>query len=164
MWEIIGALLVGCVVSGVVPLVNAELLVVAAAVAVPPAALPLVVAASTVGQMISKTLLFSLARWAPTRLPDRATARLDRAVEAVRDRGGAAGSLMFVSALVGLPPFYGLSLAAGVLGMPLALFLATGTAGRAVRFAALAWAAHFLGVGTAEMMAAGTVVDLLPGH
>lgn len=163
MWEIISALLVGCVVSGVVPLVNAELLVVAAAVAVPPAALPLVVAASTVGQMVSKTLLFGLARWAPRRLPDRATVRLERAVEAVRERGGAAGSLLFVSAFVGLPPFYGLSLAAGVLGMPLALFLATGAAGRALRFATLAWAAHYLGAGTAEMLADGVLGALFAG-
>lgn len=163
MLEILGALLFGCVVSGVVPLVNAELLVVAAAVAVPPAALPLVVVASTVGQMVSKTLLFGLARWAPAKLPDRATARLDRAVEAVRERGGTAGTLLFASALVGLPPFYGLSLAAGVLGMPLPLFLATGTSGRALRFAGIAWSAHYLGAGTAELLADDMIAAVLRG-
>lgn len=164
MWEILGGLFVGSVVSGVVPLVNAELLCVAAAVAVPVAGLPLVVAASTVGQMISKAVLFALARSAPSRLPKRAAARLDKAVDAVRSRGGAAASLVFVSALVGLPPFYGISLAAGALRMRLAWFLATGTAGRAIRFAILAWTAHALGEGAAELMAADFVSSFLPGN
>lgn len=164
MWEILGGLFVGSVVSGVVPLVNAELLCVAAAVAVPMAGVPLVVAASTVGQMIAKVVLFVLARSAPARLPKKAAARLDKAVEAVRARGGAAGSLVFVSAVVGLPPFYGVSLAAGALGMRLWTFILTGTAGRAVRFAVLAWAAHALGEGTAELLATDFVGALIPGR
>ncbi|MEQ9568769.1 MAG: hypothetical protein RLN75_01155 [Longimicrobiales bacterium] len=164
MWEILGGLFVGSIVSGVVPLVNAELICVAAAVAVPFAGLPLVVAASTVGQMIAKVVLFALARSAPSRLPKKAAARLDKAVEAVRERGGAAGSLVFVSAVVGLPPFYGVSLAAGALGMRLSTFLLTGTAGRAIRFAVLAWTAHALGEGTAELLATDLVGTLIPGN
>lgn len=164
MWEILGGLFVGSVVSGVVPLVNAELICVAAAVAVPVAGLPLVVAASTVGQMISKTVLFALARTGPSRLPKKAAARLEKAVEAVRARGGAAASLVFVSALVGLPPFYGVSLAAGALGMRTSSFIATGTAGRAIRFAALAWTAHALGEGTAQLLATDFVGTLIPGN
>lgn len=163
MWEILGSLLIGCVVSGVVPVVNAELLVVAAAVAVPAVGIPGVVLASTGGQMLGKTLLFGLARWAPGRLPARARRRLDRAVTSVSARGGAAGSLVFASAAVGFPPFYGVSLAGGALGMRTRTFLLTGTAGRALRFAAIAWAAHALGVGTAELLATDFLATLLPG-
>ena len=43
MWEILGALLIGTAISVIVPIVNAELLVAAAAVAVPAVGLPLVV-------------------------------------------------------------------------------------------------------------------------
>lgn len=151
MWEILGALLVGTAISGIVPIVNAELLVAAAAVALPAVGLPLVVAVSTVGQMVTKTLLFALARWAPSKLPRKARAALDRASEAVSAREGGAGSLVFTSAAIGLPPFYGVSLACGVVRMRLVTFLVAGGAGRAVRFGCLAWAAHHLGASGADL-------------
>jgi membrane protein YqaA with SNARE-associated domain len=47
----------------------------------------------------------------------------------------AAGALVFVSALTGLPPFAVLSVLAGQLRMSLALFLGLGFAGRWLRFA-----------------------------
>jgi membrane protein YqaA with SNARE-associated domain len=150
MWEILGGLLIGTVVSGVVPVVNAELLVAGAAVAAPSIGVPLVAAVSTVGQMMSKTLLFGVARWTPGRLPDKARARLERASEALARRGGAVGPLVFTSAAVGLPPFYGVSLAAGALGMRLRTFLVSGGVGRLVRFGALAWAARHVGAGLLE--------------
>jgi len=150
MWEILGGLLVGTVVSGVVPVVNAELLVAGAAVAAPAVGVPLVAAVSTVGQMISKTLLFSLARWAPGRLPEKARTALERAAQAVERRGGTASTLVFTSAAVGLPPFYGVSLAAGALGMRLRTFVFSGGIGRLLRFGALAWAARWVGAGFLE--------------
>lgn len=145
MWEILAGLLVGMAVSGVVPLVNAEFLVIGAAVAVPGHGVPLVVAVAAAGQMFTKTLLFGLARWAPSRLPAKARAALDRATAALTEREGAAGSLVFTSASLGLPPFYGVSLACGALRMRLRTFLLAGGAGRIVRFGALAWLAHRLG-------------------
>ena len=147
MWEILGGLLIGTAVSGILPLVNAELLVVGAALAAPAVGVPLVVAVSTCGQMLTKTLLFALARWAPGRLPVRARAVLDRASGAVAARGGAASSLVFASAAIGVPPFYGVSLAAGALGMRLGSFLLSGGMGRVLRFGALACAARFIGQG-----------------
>lgn len=92
MWEILGALLIGTAISGIVPIVNAELLVVTAAVAVPAVGVPLVALVSTAGQMITKTLLFALARWAPSRLPAKGRAAMDRAAAAVSTREGSAGS------------------------------------------------------------------------
>jgi len=147
MWEILGGLLVGTVVSGVVPIVNAELLVAGAAVAAPGVGVVLLAMVSAVGQMISKTLLFSVARWAPARLPVKAREQLERASRAVERRGGAASSMVFTSAAVGLPPFYGISLAAGALGMRLRTFVVSGGIGRLLRFGALAWAARYVGAG-----------------
>ncbi|MEJ2207035.1 MAG: hypothetical protein P8170_23375 [Gemmatimonadota bacterium] len=147
MWEILGGLLAGTAVSGIVPLVNAELLVVAAAVAAPGLGVPLVVAVSTAGQMSTKTLLYGLARWAPNRLPSRARGALERASGAIADRGGAARSLVFASAALGVPPFYGVSLAAGALGMRLRAFLWSGSVGRLVRFGVIAWGARWIGEG-----------------
>jgi membrane protein YqaA with SNARE-associated domain len=148
----LGGLLVGTAISGVLPIVNAELLVAAAAIAAPGIGVPIVAAVSATGQMISKTLLFSLARWAPSRLPARARSILERSSQSVASRGGAAGSLVFTSAAVGLPPFYVVSLAAGALGMRLRTFVLPGGAGRLVRFGALAWAARHVGGGLLEAL------------
>ncbi len=151
--EILGGLLVGAAVSGVVPVINAELLVAGAVVGAPHLSIPVVAFVSATGQMITKTTLFLLARWAPHRLTGKARAALDRASQAVAARGGAAGSLVFASALTGLPPFFGVSLAAGAVGMRLRSFLATGGVGRVVRFAIIAWAAREVGGGAAEVLA-----------
>lgn len=139
MWEVLGGLLVASAVSGVVPLVNAELLVVTAAAALPAIAMPLVAVASTLGQMSTKFTLFALARWAPSRLPETARRRLDRASGPLAARGGAVWSLVFASAATGIPPFYGVSLAAGTLGIRPFSFITGGSCGRLVRFGALAW-------------------------
>ena len=142
MWEILGGLLIGTAVSGLVPLVNAELLVTGAAIAAPGVGVPIVAAVSAVGQMLTKTLLFGVARWAPSRLPLKARSALERASQAVASRGSAADSVVFTSAAVGLPPFFGISLAAGAVGMSLRRFVISGGAGRLVRFGVLAWAAR----------------------
>ena len=163
MWEILTGLLVGTAVSGVLPLVSAELLVVAAAAAVPGLAVPLVAAVSAIGQMSAKTLLFSLARWAPAKLPVKARARIEKASEAVSERGGAASSIVFTSATLGFPPFYGVSLACGTLQMPLLPFILSGTAGRVVRFGVLAWAGHKFGVPAIALLAERGFASFLVG-
>lgn len=144
MLETLAGLFLATAVSGVVPLVNAEVLVMAAAAALPMALLPVVVVVSVAGQMITKTWLFALARWAPQRLPRRGQAALDRAAATLARRRGTASSVVFASAAVGLPPFYGVSLASGVLGMRLPTFVLSGSAGRAIRFGVLAWVGHGL--------------------
>jgi membrane protein YqaA with SNARE-associated domain len=138
MWEILGGLLVATAISGIVPVVNAEILVVAAAAALPGIGIPLVAIVSTVGQMAAKTSLFALARWAPTRLPTRARNALARSTEALARREGKVNGVVFTSAATGLPPFYGTSLATGALGIRLSSFLLAGGAGRLLRFSVLA--------------------------
>ena len=153
----------GTVVSGVIPLINAELLVVGAAAVATGPWVPIVAAVSTLGQMITKTILFALARWAPSRLPANVARRLEAASRVVRERGGGAGSLVFTSALVGLPPFYGVSLACGALHMKLATFVWTGTAGRSVRFGILAGAGWCFGSGALDRLADSAWAALLFG-
>ena len=156
MVEILVGLFAATAVSGIVPLVNAELLVLAAAAAVPAAGVPLVALVSTVGQMVTKGVLFGLARWAPGRLPQRAQEALEKPCAAVRERGKTVGTLMFTSAATGIPPFYGVSLAAGAVGVNLAGFLITGSLGRFVRFGVLAWLGHTLGEEAADLLASSS--------
>ncbi len=133
------AALSGAVVSSLVPLVNAELLLMGLAVAYPASA-PLLVVVMAAGQMAGKSVLFlgggrltrsslqaRLARW-----------RLDGRTR----RAGA--PLVGVSAFTGLPPFYLVSVAAPALGVPFRTFFAAGLAGRLLRFAALVAVPHLL--------------------
>lgn len=154
MVEILVGLILATAVSGIVPVVNAELLVVTAAAALPAVGVPLVALASTLGQMSTKFSLFALARWAPSRLPAKAERALDRAARPLRERDGAVSGIVFTSAATGIPPFYGISLAAGALGMRTSSFLASGSLGRLVRFAALAWIGRELGSEAVEVMGA----------
>ena len=138
---VLASAFVASVASGLVPFVNAEVVVVAAAVAVPRSQVWLVVGVCSLGQMIAKALLYGLARWLPQRLPARAVRHLERASEKSRRIEQAGWPLILVSAIVGLPPFYAISLAAGIMRVNFAAFLVIGLAGRAIRFAILAYGA-----------------------
>jgi membrane protein YqaA with SNARE-associated domain len=148
--EIMIGLFVGSVVSGIAPFVNAELMVVAAAAALPEAAIPLVAAVSAGGQMATKTAVYGVARWIPARLPTRARAALAAMSDRLARRTGALVPLVFISASVGLPPFYGVSLACGALRVRLSVFVGLGLLGRAVRFLVLAYGGHQGGQRLAE--------------
>ena len=87
---------------------------------------------------------------APTRLSARGRSLLERASLPLSKREGAVGSVVFTSAATGLPPFYGVSLASGAVGMRMSAFVLTGSAGRFLRFSALAWFGRRLGSSTLE--------------
>jgi membrane protein YqaA with SNARE-associated domain len=123
-----------CIVSAVIPVANAELYLLSAAALAPrELALPLAVAGA-LGQMVGKTLMYLAGRGA-VRLPGT---RMRRALEQVRtqykDRGAIGGVVLFTSAAAGLPPFYIVAVAAGVVRVPIAQFVTIGLIGRAIRF------------------------------
>jgi len=128
--------------SGFLPFVNAEACLLSTAV-LTPTAQPLAVAlAATCGQMCAKGLLF-LAGRGVLQLPlGRHAAHVESA--AARLRGRRSHAIVFASALTGLPPFYVISIAAGLLQMRLSSFLCIGTGGRLLRFSALAFAPRLL--------------------
>ena len=163
MVELLGGLLIASAISGVVPVVNAELLVLAAAATMPLAGLPLVAAAATGGQMAAKTTLFAVARWVPSKLPKKARSALDRASGRVATHRRGPASLVFASAASGFPPFYGVSLACGALGVRLRTFVIMGCAGRALRFGALAWIGGRFGGHALEFFTASTAAAVIGG-
>jgi membrane protein YqaA with SNARE-associated domain len=137
---IYSATLVIAVISGLVPVVNGELYLIGAILLVDdPRAALLLGALVAVGQMIAKVGLYYAARGASQL--GRRTRLGDKLVEAqllVERWRGKPLTLLGVSALTGLPPFYLVSLLAGVVGIRLGTFVAIGLAGRLVRFVALA--------------------------
>lgn len=134
------ATLIVSVLSGLVPVVNGELYLIAAILVAGDPAVAIVLAVLVaIGQMIAKIGLYHAARGA-TEL-GRATrfgAKLERAQLLVARWRGKPLTLLFVSAVTGLPPFYLVSLLAGVVGIRFSTFLLLGLLGRVIRFVALA--------------------------
>jgi len=135
----IGAALT-CALGGVLPWVSSELVVLGAAVLLPPVTLPMLIVACAVGQMSSKTLVYGVTRWAPHLLPARARAFLARA-ERYRGRRPLLVGAVFAGSAVSLPPFYLVTLASGLLRVPFPLFVLAGLCGTSVRYSFLVWAA-----------------------
>ncbi len=139
---IYGGTLVVCFVGGLVPVVNTEIWLVTVTLLVSsPAPLPAVVVLAAVGQMLAKSLLFVTARGAASLPSGRHRERIERARVAIA-RWRSRPALLFVSASVGIPPFYVITLLAGGLGVRFRTFAAIGFLGRVARFGvvvALAW-------------------------
>lgn len=125
------------VASGLFPWINGELLVAGAAVVVPPEQLPLLILAATAGQLGAKGGIYAVARWAPERLPARARTLMEKYGHRGRGRRTATAAVLS-GAAVGLPPFYLVTLAAGVLRLPVALFGVASTLGLIARYAVVA--------------------------
>jgi membrane protein YqaA with SNARE-associated domain len=124
-----------CLVSAVVPVVNAEAyLLGVGALASREALVPLVLL-SALGQMSGKACLYLSGRGV-LRLPlARRRARLQELHARLTQHPRSTGAVLFASALVGLPPFYATSIVAGMLRARPAAFLVLGFVGRALRFA-----------------------------
>jgi len=133
------------VVSAVLPWVNAEVLMLSAVPLVDtPLGLGALVCAVTAGQMTGKGAMF----WVARRAKGTRAARLDSALTqwrtyAVRRPRSTVG-IMLVSAVFGLPPFYLVSMAAGVLGVAFGRFLAIGSLGRLIHFGTIAFVPHMV--------------------
>ena len=97
---------------------------------------PLAIAA-TLGQMIAKTALYAGGQRLANALPAPRRARVDRACAAFASRPRLQNATLLASAIVGMPPFYVVTLAYGVLRLPFTTFVTLGTIGRAIRFSAI---------------------------
>ena len=125
--------LVVAVLSGLIPLINIEAYLLAVAALTPSSAWP-VILITTGGQMAAKTILYHGGKHGIRPWTNRFRKKLDRAEKAMRQRPAGPDAVVFTSALTGFPPFYGVSVMAGVLGIPLARFLLVATLPRLVRF------------------------------
>jgi membrane protein YqaA with SNARE-associated domain len=125
------------IASGLLPFVNAELFVVFLGTVARGPMLPLLLVLATLGHMIGKALLY-LAGRGVDRLPAGA---FRRRIEAARTRasahGAVEGTVVLASAAIGFPPFYLVTVAAGVMGFRFLHFFLLGFAGRLLRFGAL---------------------------
>ena len=135
-----------CALGGFLPWISAEVVVVGAAFALPPGQLPALVLLCATAQVSAKLVVYELARWAPQRLPKRGQALLAK-TERFGERRVLLGVMSFTGALVSLPPFYLITLAAGTLKSPMAVFGIAAFLGTVGRYGALVWAAVRAGAG-----------------
>jgi len=143
-WLIILGTFVYCIGSAVIPVMHAEAYLITASALTPPALAWAMVIAATAGQMVGKVAMYWAGRGA-LRLPSE---RMRRRLAAVRARyeghRGVGNGLIFLSASSGLPPFYVIAVAAGMLRVPLGSFISFGTAGRFLRFAVAVLLPHLI--------------------
>lgn len=127
------------IVSGLVPVVNIEAYLVSVALLAPQAGWPIVMIA-TLGQMVAKYVLYVSGRDGLRPRAGRYTARLENVGRQMREHRLGTFSVVALSALLGVPPFYAVSVMAGVLRLPLPRFMVVAGVCRVVRFAAVFYA------------------------
>lgn len=136
---IYAATLVVATLSGLIPVVNAELYLIGVAIATNDPWLAVILGLIVaLGQMIGKALIYQASRGASNFAAKKRAGSIHRAralVERWRDKPLI---LTFVSATAGLPPFFIVSILAGLLEIRFRSFLILGFAGRSVRFVTIA--------------------------
>jgi membrane protein YqaA with SNARE-associated domain len=133
-----------CLVSAVLPVVSAEVYLLGVGAVLSPDAVVPVVLLSALGQMTGKACLYASGRGL-LRLPlGRHQQRLDRLHARLLQSQGRTGALLFASAFLGLPPFYAVSIVAGMLRVGFGSFLFCGFVGRTLRFAVVVLAPQLL--------------------
>jgi membrane protein YqaA with SNARE-associated domain len=128
------------IVSALVPWVNGEVLLLSfSALARSPFDLVCLVLLASAGQMAGKCALYWAGRGTLRFRLDRAS----RMVASWRERFNRAPSkhlcLVFISSALGIPPFYVISVLAGVFRIGFGQFVGVGLCGRLVRFGTLAF-------------------------
>jgi len=123
-------------VSGIIPFVlNIELYLLAVA-ALTDASLVPIVGLATAGQTIAKVILYLVGKGALNIKWVRKSAA-SKAAGAFAKRPGSGLGIVAVSAVVGLPPLYGVALVAGSLRLPVVAFTVLIVIGRLIRFSGI---------------------------
>ena len=134
----LGSVVIGFV-SGLVPVVNSEIYLLAVStLAGKPALLP-VAALTSLGQMLGKTLLFYAGRGVikiPTRKYENKMEAVKRKFEQWQHK---TDLFIFLSAFAGFPPFYIVSVVGGAMNINFARFFVAGIIGRTIRFAVIVY-------------------------
>ena len=132
------ALLGGALLSSLVPVINAEALVLAGALTASPALGLTVTLVVTVGQVAGKVVLYRGGRGIGDSRATESSERAIRLARHLRSRQGLLHLVFFASASVGLPPLYLMAVVAGIARLPLRTFVVLCFAGRFIRFQSLA--------------------------
>lgn len=133
-----------CLVSALIPLVNAEAYLVALSMVAHPAGLWLVAFVAGLGQTVGKLIWYEVGRrslsWSFVRRKmsnPRAQRLRTLWHDRLEARPGVSGAVLFLAATVGLPPLFVMAVVAGQLELNRVGFTAIVLIGRTLRFAAV---------------------------
>jgi membrane protein YqaA with SNARE-associated domain len=132
------SLFAASVVSSLVPVVNAEALVLGAVLAAPPALTLAIVVMATAGQVLGKVILYQGGMGLAASKRAEKSPRARELTERLAGRPGMLRLALFASATTGLPPLYVMAVVSGATRLPLGIFALLCTSGRVIRFYALA--------------------------
>jgi membrane protein YqaA with SNARE-associated domain len=133
-----------CLGSAVFPLLHAEAYLITVSALTSPALSWALVLAGTAGQMAGKIIMYGAGRGA-LRLPgERLHARLAAAAARYEGHRKLGNALIFLSASAGLPPFFVISVVAGMVRAPLTAFIVFGFLGRFLRFTVAVFLPHLI--------------------
>lgn len=125
--------------SAIIPLVNAELLILFVASVAPRPLLPALVIAATLAHMLGKTCMYFCGRALDRLPPGRFRDRIARGAAMLDRQKGLGSTVIFVSSLIGFPPFYVVTVASGVMRFHFWHYFIVGISGRLIRFGAIAF-------------------------
>ena len=124
-----------CGAGALIPFLNTEVYLIGASAMAPRALWVPLVISGTIGAMAGKVLLYYAGRGV-VKLPGGRVQRGLARMQARMEEKPLVGKLLYAaSAVVGIPPFYVTTVAAGAVGMNFAFFLVVGFIGRLIRFA-----------------------------
>lgn len=131
------------ILSGIIPVINTEVYLVAVATMTPAQAWPIILI-TTLGHLIAKIILYQLGRHGVRPHAHRFQRQMERAEDAMRKHPWGTDAVVAISGLTGFPPFYGVSVMAGVMKIPFLRFLLVATPARLVRFIIVFFAPRLL--------------------
>ena len=123
--------------------------------------IPLLIALVTASSMAAKTLVFLGGRRVEAKFKGRTRERFEKLRGHVADKPGLQRGTLFLSSLFGFPPFFMITAVCGTLQMPLRLFIALATTGRAIRFSVLMLAPQLIMTPEAHAQAVPAAVRIV---
>lgn len=121
-------------ISGFFPIINAELMLLMLSSNLDKNLFIPVIIIATLGQMTAKALTYFAGKGVLKISIKKYESKLDIIKEKMEKWKSKMGVFMFISAFSGIPPFYAVSVVAGMTRLSFWRFLLTGIAGRSMRF------------------------------
>ena len=131
------------ILSGLVPIINTEVYLVAVATLTPAQAWPIILI-TTLGHLVAKIILYQAGRHGIRPHAGRFRHQIEKAEAAMRRHPAGIDAVVAMSGLTGFPPFYGVSVMAGVMQVPFWRFLLVATPARLLRFVIVFYAPRLI--------------------
>ena len=126
-----------CVISGFVPIVNVEIFLIFVSTFFSKSLFLPVLLLATIGQMTAKAVLFFSGMGFVKLSLKRYENKIDDAMVKMQKWKSKTDLFIFLSALTGVPPFYIITIAAGIIRLNFFRFFICGFMGRLIRFGVL---------------------------